>query len=1016
VTAPVTVIVPAFNAAGTLAETLDSLVAQDLDCWTAIIVDDGSSDGTVAVALDYERRDKRFSLVRQANAGVSAARNTGLAAAGSEWVLFLDSDDWISPDFFRKMLKAAAAQPRAGAIYCGYNRVKPDGTRLPQDWDENVGENPFRSFARGCPVVVHGVIVKRALVADVGGFDPALATCEDWDLWQKVARTGAKFAAVPDTMAFYRLREGSLSTKTVQMLRDGLTVTARAWRPDPRVAHPAPEYAQGRSSDQTDGSPGYFLCWCAGEYAAQGHDCTSLFDAIGPLPPIRDRADQLVDATMDGIMVGLALSPSDMVGAWAELDPRLSGFFRRLESALGRRGLARRMQEGLKVAMRNEQETVSPTTQTVAVDVRNFVGVPPQAGVDTVHLQFRLGGQDLGSTQIPVWGALSRQDVAMAALQSIGARKLLKHSGLLTQPGFLLNASVTGISSARQVARILKARTGGRKRALKATAARVVEQAIRRHIGATGTQASPSVSQAKALIATLESSARSDIGPTLNRIDRDAATREDTDPTLDPKAFFEQVFASEDPWNYTNDYESLKYEQTLALLPDRPIGKAMEVACAEGHFTRMLAPKVERLLAVDIAATAVARAKERCGDIGNIDYQEFNLIDDVFPQGLDLIVCSEVLYYLEDREKLEAVALRMRDALAPGGMLLMAHAFQLSDDPDKTGFDWGDDYGGQTISDVFEAVSGLRLDRALVTDLYRINLFSKPAAGAPTAKPVIERGSFAQPLPVDVERYVIWDGAIERRSDVSDRRTYKVPVLCYHRIAADGPAELSDYRVTPEDFAAQMKLLRRNGFHAITSADLVAHMESGKPFWGRPVMITFDDGYQDFHDNAWPILQRNDFTAEVFIVTGKVGQTSDWDLEYGAPSPLMDWPTIQALHAEGVKFGSHLVTHTSSDTLRPEALLREAATSRATLEARLGSPVESVAAPYGVYDDRLKYILTLCGYRAAFTTEDAQASIFNHPTSLPRVDVPGGMDLADFADSLGLELDEPEAARLEPAA
>ena len=233
----------------------------------------------------------------------------------------------------------------------------------------------------------------------------------------------------------------------------------------------------------------------------------------------------------------------------------------------------------------------------------------------------------------------------------------------------------------------------------------------------------------------------------------------------------------------------------------------------------------------------------------------------------------------------------------------------------------------------------------------------------------------------------------------------------YHRIADEGPAELSRYRTTPSAFEDQLRLLRRYGYHSITSSDLEFHLRSGQRLSGRPVMITFDDGYQDFYDTAWPILRRNDFTAEVFIVTDKVGHSADWDQHYGPPSPLMDWPAIRELQAQGVRFGSHLASHSGASTLPLDALLRETAGSRAVLEQKLGCDVTSIAPPFGIIDDRLWRCMELSGYTTAFTTVDRIATLSDHPLFLPRVEVFGGEDLAAFAKRIGLAIDETGQSR-----
>src|SRR5262249_10549827 len=120
---------------------------------------------------------------------------------------------------------------------------------------------------------------------------------------------------------------------------------------------------------------------------------------------------------------------------------------------------------------------------------------------------------------------------------------------------------------------------------------------------------------------------------------------------------FETVFATHvDPWRYASAYEQTKYEQTLSLLPAGRIGRALELACAEGHFTVQLASRVDDLVAADISRIALDRALERCGHLGNVHFARLDLTADELPGRFDLIVCSEVLYDVGGQRELEGVA------------------------------------------------------------------------------------------------------------------------------------------------------------------------------------------------------------------------------------------------------------------------------------------------------------------------------------------------------------------------
>src|SRR5260370_41663765 len=130
----------------------------------------------------------------------------------------------------------------------------------------------------------------------------------------------------------------------------------------------------------------------------------------------------------------------------------------------------------------------------------------------------------------------------------------------------------------------------------------------------------------------------------------------------------------------------MKCGGTVSLLPRGVVGRALEVGWSEGIFTSLLAARVEQLTAADISETALARARRRCAAFGNVDYRCMDFFDEDLPQSLDLLVCSEVLYYLADRRELARLARKLADALAPSGRLLAAHAKELKDDPSSTGF------------------------------------------------------------------------------------------------------------------------------------------------------------------------------------------------------------------------------------------------------------------------------------------------------------------------------------------
>ena len=126
----VSVIIPAYNAADTIADTLQSLLNQTFPLWEAIIVDDGSTDETSAVVNKFIEKDCRFRIIKQTNQGLSGARNSGIKLARYDWLLFLDADDWIFPQHLNRLTSALKADPSLKVVYCGWTYVTPDGEQV----------------------------------------------------------------------------------------------------------------------------------------------------------------------------------------------------------------------------------------------------------------------------------------------------------------------------------------------------------------------------------------------------------------------------------------------------------------------------------------------------------------------------------------------------------------------------------------------------------------------------------------------------------------------------------------------------------------------------------------------------------------------------------------------------------------------------------------------------------------------------------------------------------------------
>ncbi len=222
----VAVIIPAYNAASSIAETLESVLAQSVQPSEIIVVDDGSRDGTAAAVAAF---GSRVTLLAQDNAGQSRARNAGARASRAEWLAFLDADDLWLPEKLERQLVLASAD--VGLIYCDRINIGDlDGLPEVQSALQPLIEGDvFEALLHGNVITTSGVLVRRAVFEAVGGFreEAPVQPAEDWDLWLRIAAEH-RVAACRAPLVKYRLHRQGVSHQTVRMNAARMTVVARA--------------------------------------------------------------------------------------------------------------------------------------------------------------------------------------------------------------------------------------------------------------------------------------------------------------------------------------------------------------------------------------------------------------------------------------------------------------------------------------------------------------------------------------------------------------------------------------------------------------------------------------------------------------------------------------------------------------------------------------------------------------------------------------------------------------------
>jgi len=1155
----ISVIVPAYNCEETLASTLDSLLAQTHSAWEAIVVDDGSSDGTAEIAESYCRRDERVRLHRQANRGVGAARNAGIELARCPWMFFLDADDAIVPEAFGALVGATAVHPQTDAVLAGCRRVDADGRELRSQVPGH-HEDHFAVFARICAIVIHSCLIKTAIVRRVGGFDESLITCEDWDLWQRVARAGARFTTIPVDVAIYRMRPGTASHDGRRMLQDGLLVIDRGHGVDERMLGLEAEDlklppAQARNVART-----YFACYAAGLEMALGRDARWVVEALGEDISGSVDPDGVAETLCLALADGLVASP----GGWSRFPAEAHGLCREFLGTLGERlgdhwlafGAQRALERLAMRGGRDEGAARAGRWRFVEVDASRALagGIEFEEGVELGLVVIRFGEDEIGEVEVSLPdGALDRRLLADAVaahcawdlLERFLAREVLPrleisqdgsstrvfrqgrllfegelnrdrprhlalhdeigwtlfmqelwgirslagdefytaapqdeevdeprdvaaemvevdlaeelpalrprqgnsvdvavrvagapltaircptHHGLLSihrlrqeilvQCGFELCRVVLRealLLAPEEASGSLRERLAANLAARRCGAPLVPEEAtvVGRGEGRDGTSASRwlalprTVREERLALAGRDGdpvSADRAGGPLLSAplvLDR---VREPAGGLSDASIWrtleFERIFGCEpNPWHLQSAYEQDKYKLTLEMVPPR-VDEALEVGCAEGHFTEHLAERVGRLRAADLSFIALSRARKRCAERKNVEFAQLDLFEGQLGGPYDLIVCSEILYYAATADALGRSLHGIGSALRPGGHLLTAHAHTLADDPGSPGFDWDVPFGAAALDRALRESELFELCEDLRTEAYRVQLWRRRGRLRRPRRRFVAPQWVEAAAPVELPEFHLDGGEVQRRTAQGPGGAMSFPILMYHRVAPEGKEATARWRLHPEAFEEQLSYLREAGYTSIDFEQWRVASDRRYPIPSNSVMITFDDGYADFLDHAQPLLAKYDFQAMVFVVTDLVGGSNRWDERFGEELELMDWSQLRALRDSGLQIGSHSSGHRPLVSLSASELAADLCRSRVRFHENLGFPVRSVCYPYGLHDASVRSIAAGCGFHYGVTTNEWHASFGEDLLMLPRLEVRGTEGFDEFKAKL----------------
>ena len=221
----------------------------------------------------------------------------------------------------------------------------------------------------------------------------------------------------------------------------------------------------------------------------------------------------------------------------------------------------------------------------------------------------------------------------------------------------------------------------------------------------------------------------------------------------------------------------------------------------------------------------------------------------------------------------------------------------------------------------------------------------------------------------------------------------RLPVLMYHEIGNHSQTT-SRLAVTPEAFAAQVAYLHDAGLRTVTAGVLSAALAVGEPL-DRTVVLTFDDGYEDFHARVLPLLEHYDFTATVFVTSGWVQDDREWPT-VRRPGDMLSWGQVAEAADAGVEIGAHSCQHPQLDQLPADLLREELYASKARLEDRLGVPVPGLAYPFGYSNALVRQVARAAGYGYGYAVRNMTAGQESDLFMIPRLTVHRSTTLDQF--------------------
>lgn len=230
-----------------------------------------------------------------------------------------------------------------------------------------------------------------------------------------------------------------------------------------------------------------------------------------------------------------------------------------------------------------------------------------------------------------------------------------------------------------------------------------------------------------------------------------------------------------------------------------------------------------------------------------------------------------------------------------------------------------------------------------------------------------------------------------------------LPILMYHKVNPSSKVGGLGLRVLPVEFEWQMNYLHENEYHTLNMEEAYQYLTGKLKVKGKPIVITFDDGYKDNYTYAYPILKKYNFKGNIFLISNIIGETNIWDEKVGRPrNYILNWSEIDEMKDKGIYFGAHTANHPRLAKVNLDEAWQEIIESKKDLEAHFKKKVDYFCYPFGSYNKDVEKLVEKAGFKAALTVDQG----VNYPSksqdffALKRIRIMGSFDRDHFVSLL----------------